>query len=45
MVEAILNQDRPVVQGAVLATPAFIVVANIAVDVLHTLVDPRIRIS
>ncbi len=43
MVEAILNQDRPVVQGAVIATSAFIVVANIAVDVLHTLIDPRIR--
>lgn len=45
MVQAILNQDRPVVQGAVIATAAFIVVANIAVDVLQTLVDPRIRVS
>jgi peptide/nickel transport system permease protein len=43
MVQAILNQDRPVVQGAVIATSAFIVVATIAVDVLHTLIDPRIR--
>ena len=43
MVQAVLNQDRPVVQGAVIATSAFIVVANIAVDVLHTLIDPRIR--
>jgi peptide/nickel transport system permease protein len=45
MVQAILNQDRPIVQGAVIATSAFIVVANITVDVLHTLIDPRIRIS
>jgi peptide/nickel transport system permease protein len=45
MVEAILNQDRPIVQGAILATTAFIVVTNIAVDVLHSLIDPRIRIS
>ena len=45
MVQAILSQDRPVVQGAVLATTAFIVVANIAVDVLHTLIDPRIRVA
>jgi peptide/nickel transport system permease protein len=43
MVEAILNQDRPVVQGAVLVTSAFIVVANIVVDALHTLIDPRVR--
>ena len=43
MVQAILNQDRPVVQGAVIATSAFIVVATIAVDVLHSLIDPRIR--
>jgi peptide/nickel transport system permease protein len=45
MVEAILNQDRPIVQGAILVTSAFIVVTNIAVDVLHSLIDPRIRIS
>ncbi len=43
MIHAVLSQDRPVVQGAVIATSAFIVVANIAVDVLHTLIDPRIR--
>lgn len=43
MVQAILNEDRPVVQGAVIAMSAFIVVASIAVDVLHALIDPRIR--
>ena len=43
MVQAILSEDRPVVQGAVIATSAFIVVAGIAVDVIHTLIDPRIR--
>ena len=30
-------------QGAVLVTSGFIVVANIVVDALHTLVDPRVR--
>jgi peptide/nickel transport system permease protein len=45
MVEAILNQDRPIVQGAILATSAFIVVTNIVVDVVHSLIDPRIRVS
>jgi peptide/nickel transport system permease protein len=43
MVQAVLSEDRPVVQGAVIATSAFIVVASIAVDVLHTVIDPRIR--
>ena len=43
MVQAILSEDRPVVQGAVIATSSFIVVVTIAVDVLHTLIDPRIR--
>jgi peptide/nickel transport system permease protein len=43
MVQAIISEDRPVIQGAVIATSAFIVVASIAVDVLHTLIDPRIR--
>ena len=45
MVQAILNQDRPVVLGAILATSAFIVVANIVVDFLHTLIDPRVSVS
>jgi peptide/nickel transport system permease protein len=45
MVQAILNEDRPVVQGAVLVASAFIVVANIGVDVLHALIDPRIRLA
>lgn len=44
MVQAILSEDRPVVQGAVLVATAFIVVANIGVDVLHTVIDPRIRV-
>jgi peptide/nickel transport system permease protein len=41
-VQAIFNQDRPVVQGVVLATSAFIVVANIIVDALYSVIDPRV---
>jgi peptide/nickel transport system permease protein len=40
-----LNQDRPVVQGVVLVTSAFIVVANIVVDALYGVIDPRVRAS
>lgn len=43
VVNAVLSQDRPVVQGVVLATSAFIVVANIAVDALYAVIDPRIQ--
>jgi peptide/nickel transport system permease protein len=45
VVQAVLNQDRPVVQGVVLVTSAFIVVANIAVDALYGVIDPRVRVS
>jgi len=45
VVQAIFNQDRPVVQGVVLATSAFIVVANIVVDALYGVVDPRVTLS
>jgi peptide/nickel transport system permease protein len=45
MVEAVLNEDRPVVQGVVLVTSAFIVVANIIVDALHAVIDPRLRVA
>ncbi len=45
MVQAVLNQDRPVVQGVVLVASAFIVVANLSVDVLYRVIDPRVRVS
>ena len=45
IVEAVLSQDRPVVQGVVLAASAFIVVANIVVDGLYGVIDPRVRVS
>ena len=45
MIVGVLSQDRPVVLGAVIVTSAFIVVANIVVDALQTVIDPRIRVS
>jgi peptide/nickel transport system permease protein len=45
IVGAVLSQDRPVVQGVVLAASAFIVVANIIVDGLYGVIDPRVRVS
>jgi peptide/nickel transport system permease protein len=45
VVQAVFNQDRPVVQGVVLATSTFIVVANIVVDALYGVIDPRVTLS
>jgi len=42
MVQGVLTQDRPVIQGVVLVASAFIVAANIGVDVLYRFIDPRV---
>ncbi len=43
--KAILSSDFPVVQGTVLLAAAFIVVANILVDIAYAYLDPRVRYS
>lgn len=42
-VEGIFNQDIPVIMGTVLFGAVLVVFANIAVDGLYVLVDPRLR--
>jgi peptide/nickel transport system permease protein len=42
-VQAVANQDRPIIIGVVLLGGLFIVVANIIVDVIYVLLDPRVR--
>ncbi len=44
-VEAIVNRDYPVLSGVLVFYVAFLVMLNIAVDVIHGLLDPRIRSS
>ena len=41
---AIQNQDLPEIQGVVLLAAFFIVIANMIVDILYTVIDPRVRI-
>jgi peptide/nickel transport system permease protein len=41
--DAIINSDLPAIQGTVLFGAFFIVTANLVVDVLYALLDPRIR--
>jgi peptide/nickel transport system permease protein len=42
--QSISRQDLPVIIGLALLASAFIVVANIAVDALYSLLDPRVRL-
>lgn len=43
VVTAILNRDFPMVQGIVLVSAAAFVFINLAIDLLYTVVDPRIQ--
>jgi len=43
LIQGILNRDYPVVQGAILVVSAIFVFSNLLVDLLYTLIDPRIR--
>jgi peptide/nickel transport system permease protein len=43
LIGAIQSRDYPVVQGALLMTAGVFVFVNIAVDILYTIVDPRVR--
>lgn len=44
-VQAVVNSDEPVIIAVVLLAAVFVVVANIVVDLLYAVVDPRIRLS
>jgi peptide/nickel transport system permease protein len=43
--DAIINSDLPAIQGTVLFGAFFIILANLVVDVLYALLDPRVRYS
>ena len=40
---AIQNQDLPEIEGVVMIASLFIVIANMIVDILYAVVDPRVR--
>ena len=42
-VQAVATQDQPVIIGIVLLAGFFIVIANILVDILYMVLDPRVR--
>jgi peptide/nickel transport system permease protein len=43
LIQGILNRDYPVVQGAIMVVSVLFVFSNLFVDVLYTVIDPRIR--
>jgi peptide/nickel transport system permease protein len=45
IVNSISRQDLPVIIGLVVLASAFIVIANIVVDVMYAVLDPRVRLS
>ena len=44
-VTAITNGDAPVVLGIVLIAAVFVVVANLIVDILYSVLDPRVKLA
>jgi peptide/nickel transport system permease protein len=43
IVDAILNRDFPVIQAAILVTALLFMLVNLVVDVMVTVLDPRLR--
>ncbi len=45
VVDSIFGRDYPVVQGVVLTIAVMVVLVNLTVDVIYTVLDPRIRLG
>ena len=45
IVEAVFQRDFPVIQGVILVTTAGYILANLLVDLLYSVLNPRIRIA
>lgn len=43
MVTAVINRDLPLVQGIIFYTSTVLVLINFLIDILYSLIDPRIR--
>ena len=44
-VNSILESDLPLITGITLLTASIIIVANLIVDLLYAVVDPRVRLA
>ncbi len=43
LIQGILNRDYPVVEGSILLVAVLLVFTNLVVDILYTVIDPRIN--
>ena len=43
-VQAISQQDLPIIVGIVVLAAAFVVLANVLVNIIYALLDPRVRL-
>ena len=45
MIDAIMSRDIPVIQGCTIYIAVVFVVANLIIDLLYGLLDPRVRVA
>jgi peptide/nickel transport system permease protein len=45
VLQAIRTQDLPIILGVVLITSIAVIIANLVVDVLYSVIDPRVRLA
>jgi peptide/nickel transport system permease protein len=44
-VDSVTTSDLPIINGTVLVAATFLIVANLVVDILYTVIDPRVRLT
>jgi peptide/nickel transport system permease protein len=44
-IDAVFTRDYPMIQGVVLVTAAAYILINLLVDLLYSVIDPRIRVG
>jgi peptide/nickel transport system permease protein len=44
-VKAISDKDLPMILGITLVAAFFVIIANLVVDLLYAVIDPRVRLS
>jgi peptide/nickel transport system permease protein len=43
--DSIQDQNFPVISATVLIAASFVVIANLVVDILYSVIDPRVRLT
>jgi peptide/nickel transport system permease protein len=44
-IESVVDADLPVITGTVMLAATFVIVANLVVDILYAVIDPRVRLT